>query len=112
MVRSDNLPRLVEEGRITNPCELAGVCLCDPGGRALRYFATKFLSVTKEVFPPSTEARRLLATGWFACLLEGFALPSAAAADAPGGPDGVDGGGSGGCVQAFAHISLHYLTPF
>ena len=102
-------PELHESGPVSNPCHVAGICLCSGAGKALRFFITKLLSWSKEVFQPKSEMRHELAAGWFAFMMHGV---DEVARDTPPG-DGAEGeGAAAGEHMLFAHVGMHYLKPY
>ena len=71
MICHDDVPRIDEKRKPTRVCHEAGMCLCSPEGKVIRYLGMKFLALVKEIFPPDSQNRSLLPEACFGYLLVG-----------------------------------------
>lgn len=111
MVTEDCLAPIKERGRLSNPCEVAGICVCSGQGRALRHMVMKLLELTKVLVLADGVLRDALMSCHIGYLVEGrpavVGAPAAAGqADAPDGPQDA-------CLtRVFVHVAMQYLKPY
>lgn len=110
---SGERPSIAERRKPSAACMEAGVCVCSPTGKVLRYMHDRLLELTKELCPRSSETRSLLVDGRVAyCFIGQEATPQQSGMGLAASGDEVSLVGKNTDELVLVHVALHRLSPF